>query len=125
LGAAVGGIILFGPAFGWCERGDDPLSTSPAQRRCRTKHFVGGGIVFGLSSFLGVVGVASTPHPVSASKRREIADRYNQKLKDELGLPDDYSPNTENFDGDRAPIRVDFGLQPRSGGGAATFRLQF
>jgi hypothetical protein len=44
---------------------------------------VGGALIGGA---LLLAGAGTDPHPVDASQMRELADRYNQKLKQQLGV---------------------------------------
>ncbi|WP_168210780.1 hypothetical protein [Persicimonas caeni] len=77
------------------------------------------------STLLAIGGYVVMPdklHPIEPSEARELADKHNQKLKEELGLSKDYSPMPQ---ASRNSIKYNFGFGAAPGGAAGVLRVEF
>lgn len=72
--------------------------------------------LLGVSAGMCSAGYYLSPHPVSLSERRRLADEYNNRLKEKLGLASGHG-ETE--------IRVTVGLAPYREGGAVALAIAF
>jgi hypothetical protein len=80
----------------------------------------------GILSGVGFIGIyvpffiKADPTPVS--ERYRMADEYNEKLREELGLPDDLSGFKSGTD---YSVRMGFGASAGRDGASANFRIDF
>ncbi len=81
------------------------------QSRLGTAGAVGGGAFLGAA----LVGMYYNPHPIELDEARKLANEHNEKLRDELGLPD------EAADEQASNLKWSFGVSPR--GVSAGFRF--
>jgi hypothetical protein len=79
----------------------------------------------GASIGLWIGGAIVSPdqlHPVGAAEARELVDKYNQKLKKELGLSNEYSPMPRVS---KQSIEYNWGIAPTDGGATGVLRIKF
>lgn len=79
-------------------------------------------LVSGVAMIGGFSSIPEKVHPIPPSEARELADKHNKKLKEELGLSKDYSPMPR---ASRNSIKYNFGLGAAPGGAAGVLRVEF
>jgi hypothetical protein len=95
-----------------------------------TEHpgYTGPLILSGLSVGLLIGSIIAAPdrlHPVDLSESLRMVDEHNQKLKQELGIPEEYFPMSRVTDAPAATVAYDLDLIINHDGVKFVFRLDF
>jgi hypothetical protein len=118
------GLLISGINASTLDTSDlDGTETPDPRSNSGRGQIVAGGVLGGLSAITIVAARLYNPHPVSASKRRTLADEYNDRLKDELDLSSDVSAPVPQGASTSIDYDVDVNVGPNGAG--ASMQLRF